>query len=70
MCSSDLGGENVVEGAVLANDDDHVLDGGGGGILGGILSGYGKRRAEIRDKCDKAGGNGEVLPGLRQETGC
>jgi len=27
-----------------------------------------KRRAEVGDDCEEAGGNSEMLPGFRQET--
>ena len=63
-----IGGENVIKGAVLSDNHDYMLDGGSGAsVLLVIVSGCGKRRAEIRDKREEAGGNGKVLPGFRQE---
>jgi hypothetical protein len=45
-------------------------DGSSASVLFVIVSGRGKRRAEICDKREEAGGNREVLPGFRQECWC
>jgi len=65
-----VGGEHVVEGTILTDDDDHVFDGRGGRRTLMILSRGGKGRSEIGDQSYEAGGDGEMLPGFRQETWC
>ena len=66
-----VGGEDVVEGAVFADDHDDVFDGSGGlGFASGFLSGGRKRRSEVGDDREKTDANSKVLPGLGQETWC
>ena len=48
-----VGGEDVIEGAVLSNDDDHMLNGGCGFCrLSGALSGGWKWRSEVSGERD------------------
>ena len=53
-----VGCEDVVEGAVFSDDDDHMLDGCSGGMLVAILSCNGQRRSEIGDERHQAGSYG------------
>src|SRR5579872_2018202 len=60
--------EYVIEGAVLSDDHDHVLDRCCGREFCGVLCGRWNGRSEIGDERDQAGADRKVLPGLRQDT--
>jgi hypothetical protein len=65
-----IGGEHVIEGSILSDDHDDMLDGRGcSGMLGDFLSGGCDRHSQVDKQSKQARANHKVLPGLRRQAG-